>query len=168
MLENRVSGRAQHQKNEAAACATRKREGFTATMGVSRLTTTTISSAAFVSCCFLLHVSAERAREPFNGAVHTEPGHDTADDGMTETPFSDADWKNINLSAKFVTRKSWQAGLARGGGGCGGGGCTVHRPRGRTARLRRCSLVLSYLTHATLCFISFFFFFFFQRPALLE
>lgn len=76
-------------------------------MGVS-----TFATATLLSCFLLLHVSAERTREPFNGAVHTDPGHDAADDGMTEVPFSDADWKDLGLSAKFVTRKSWQVGAA--------------------------------------------------------
>ena len=56
----------------------------------------------FVSVC----VAAQR--EPFNGAVHADQGRDAVDDGMTEAPFSDGEWKDISLGAGFVTRPSWQ------------------------------------------------------------
>ena len=68
-----------------------------------------VSAFAFLA----LSALASAAREPFDGAVHSHPGVDAEDDGMTETHgafdgFADADWRDLPLGAKFSTRPSWQ------------------------------------------------------------
>ena len=60
-----------------------------------------------LAACLLCAAPAAAEKEAFNGAVHSDNGRD-ADDGMTEVPFANADWKDLALSPRFVTRKSWQ------------------------------------------------------------
>ena len=68
---------------------------------------------ALVACLALVRVGVsadgERmAAEPFNGAVHSDPGADVIDDGMTE-PSHAVRWMDVEVNAEaFVTRKSWQ------------------------------------------------------------
>ena len=68
---------------------------------------------ALVACLALVRVGVsadgERmAAEPFNGAVHSDPGADVVDDGMTE-PSHAVRWMDVEVNADvFVTRKSWQ------------------------------------------------------------
>ena len=68
---------------------------------------------ALVACLALARVGVsadgERmAAEPFNGAVHSDPGADVVDDGMTE-PSHAVRWMDVEVNADaFVTRKSWQ------------------------------------------------------------
>jgi hypothetical protein len=66
--------------------------------------------------CMLLCLSAASVaaapREPFNGAVHSDLDA-IPNDGMTEThvpgdSFAQSDWRDITLTNRFSTRKSWQ------------------------------------------------------------
>ena len=63
---------------------------------------------ALIALCVSVGARAD-TDEPFNGAVHSDPGADTAvDDGMTEEAHAVA-WIDVEMNGDiFVTRKSWQ------------------------------------------------------------
>ena len=63
---------------------------------------------ALIALCVSVGARAD-TDEPFNGAVHSDPGVDTAvDDGMTEEAHAVA-WIDVEMNGDiFVTRKSWQ------------------------------------------------------------
>ena len=63
---------------------------------------------ALIALCVSVGARAD-TDEPFNGAVHSDPGTDTAvDDGMTEEAHAVA-WIDVEMNGDiFVTRKSWQ------------------------------------------------------------
>ena len=72
--------------------------------------------ARFSACallCLALGARAAAAEErlPFNGAVHSDPGAEVVDDGMTEEAgVHETDrWVSLQLYPGFFTPKSWQA-----------------------------------------------------------
>ena len=63
---------------------------------------------ALIALCVSVGARAD-TDEPFNGAVHSDPGVDAVpDDGMTEEAHAVA-WIDVEMNGDiFVTRKSWQ------------------------------------------------------------
>jgi len=75
---------------------------------LSRATMRSLALIALIALCVSVGARAD-TDEPFNGAVHSDPGTDTAvDDGMTEEAHAVA-WIDVEMNGDiFVTRKSWQ------------------------------------------------------------
>jgi hypothetical protein len=63
---------------------------------------------ALIALCVSVGARAD-TDEPFNGAVHSDPGVDAVpDDGMTEEAHA-VQWIDVEMNGDiFVTRKSWQ------------------------------------------------------------
>ena len=109
-----VRGRILRFRRPSKLCPARPRNTFCRALSSARSSTMAPRRPALVSAFAFLALSAlaSAAREPFDGAVHSHPGVDAEDDGMTETHgafdgFADRTGA-ISRSARSSPRPSWQ------------------------------------------------------------